>query len=68
MRKYILLAICVGALALPLAACNDPKDAATDTATVAQSYGPSPNLPPPEHSWIPTVDIASVSRWPDGAG
>jgi glucose/arabinose dehydrogenase len=63
MRKYILLAICVGALALPLAACNDPKD----TATVAQSYGPSPNLPPPEHSWIPTVDIASVSRWPDGA-
>src|SRR6059058_753386 len=67
MRQYILLAICVGALALPLAACNDPKDAAPDTATVAQSYGPSPNLPPPEHSWIPTVDIASVSRWPDGA-
>src|SRR5436309_3384526 len=63
MRKYMLLAICVGALALPLAACNDPKD----TATVAQSYGPSPNLPPPEHSWIPTVDIASVSRWADGA-
>jgi glucose/arabinose dehydrogenase len=63
MRKHIPLAICVGALALPLAACNDPKD----TATVAQSYGPSPTLPPPEHSWIPTVDIASVNRWPDGA-
>jgi glucose/arabinose dehydrogenase len=62
MRKYILLAIGIGALALPLAACNDPKD----TATVAQSYGPSPALPPPEHSWIPTVDIASVSRWPEG--
>ena len=63
MRKNILLATCVAALALPLAACNDPND----TATVAQSYGPSPNLPPPEHSWIPTVDIASVNRWPDGA-
>ena len=63
MRKNILLALCVGALALPLAACNDPQD----TATVAQSYGPSPTLPPPEHSWIPTVDIASVNRWPDGA-
>jgi len=61
--KNILLATCVAILALPLAACNDPKD----TATVAQSYGPSPNLPPPEHSWIPTVDIASVNRWPDGA-
>jgi glucose/arabinose dehydrogenase len=63
MRKHILLAIGVGALALPLAACSDPKD----TATVAQSYGPSPSLPPPEHSWIPTVDIASVNRWPEGA-
>ncbi|HMB42903.1 MAG TPA: sorbosone dehydrogenase family protein, partial [Luteimonas sp.] len=63
MCKNILLATCVAILALPLAACNDPKD----TATVAQSYGPSPNLPPPEHSWIPTVDIASVNRWPDGA-
>ncbi len=63
MRKNLLLATCVAALALPLAACNDPKD----TATVAQSYGPSPTLPAPEHSWLPTVDIASVSRWPDGA-
>ena len=67
MRKNIHLALCVGALALPLAACNDPKETATDTATVAQTYGPSPTLPPPEHSWIPTVDIASVNRWPDGA-
>ena len=46
MRKNLLLAVGVAALALPLAACNDPKD----TATVAQSYGPSPTLPPPEHS------------------
>jgi glucose/arabinose dehydrogenase len=63
MRKNIHLALCVGALALPLVSCNDPKD----TATVAQSYGPSPTLPPPEHSWIPTVDIASVNRWPNSA-
>ena len=63
MRKNIFLAAYVAVLALPLAACNDP----TDTASVAQSYGPSPNLPPPEHSWLPTVDIASVTRWPDGA-
>ncbi|MDE5457424.1 sorbosone dehydrogenase family protein [Bradyrhizobium sp. CSA112] len=63
MRNNILLAICVGALALPLASCNESKE----TATVAQTYGPSPTLPPPEHSWIPTVDIASVNRWPEGA-
>ena len=42
MRKNIHLALCVGALALALAACNDPND----TATVAKSYGPSPTLPP----------------------
>ena len=54
MRKHLFLALSVGALALPLAACNDAKE----TATVAQTYGPSPTLPPPEHSWIPTVDIA----------
>ena len=63
MRKKLFLATCVAALTLPLAACNDPND----TATVAQSYGPSPNLPPPEHSWLPTVDIASASHWPEGA-
>lgn len=63
MRKHILLAMGVGALVLPLAACNDPKD----TATVAQSYGPSPTLPPPEHSRIPTVNIATVNRWHEGA-
>ena len=57
MRKYILLATCVGALALPLAACNDPKD----TATAAESYGPSPTLPQPEHSWIPRLSISPRS-------
>ncbi|WKA28389.1 PQQ-dependent sugar dehydrogenase [Bradyrhizobium roseum] len=62
-NKLFLRTVCIAALALPLAACNEPKE----TATVAQSFGPSPQLPPPEHSWIPTVDIASVNRWPDGA-
>ena len=62
-NNHFLQTICVAMLALPLAACNEPKE----TATVARSFGPSPNLPPPEHSWIPTVDIASVNRWPDGA-
>src|SRR5690349_15375920 len=63
MRKNLLLAMSIVALALPLAACNDPQD----TATVAESYGPSPNLPAPEHSWIPTVDIATTKPWQDGA-
>jgi glucose/arabinose dehydrogenase len=62
MRKNLLLAMSIGALALSLSACNDPQD----TKTVAQSYGAAPALPPPEHSWIPTVNIAPATSWPAG--
>jgi len=63
MRNHLLLAMCVGALALPLAACDDPHDA----VPLEQTYGPAPILPPPEHSIIPTVDIATPDPWPDSS-
>ncbi len=63
MRKNILLAVSVVMLTLPLAACNEPQAAATADRT----FGPSPTLPAPEHSWIPTVDIATPKPWPMGA-
>ena len=63
MRNKALLAIWIGALALPLAACSDPPE----TATVAETFGPSPTLPAPQQSWIPTVDIATPNVWPDGS-
>jgi glucose/arabinose dehydrogenase len=53
----------MAALALPLAACSD----AQDTATAEKSYGASPTLPAPQQSWIPTVNIATATSWPDGA-
>jgi glucose/arabinose dehydrogenase len=62
MRNKILLAISMSALVLPLAACNDPQD----TVTAEQSYGPSPTLPAPQKSWIPTVNVASASSWATG--
>jgi glucose/arabinose dehydrogenase len=61
MPKKILLAIFIGALALPLAACNEQ-----DTVATEQTFGPSPTLPAPEHSWIPTVNIATATGWPVG--
>ena len=61
MRNKILLAMWVAALALPLAACNEQN-----TVPVEQTYGPSPLLPPPEHSWIPTINIAPAVGWPVG--
>jgi glucose/arabinose dehydrogenase len=62
MRNQILLAIWIGALALPLAACNDPRDA----VTAEQSFGPSPVLPAPQKAWIPTVNVAKAVGWPAG--
>jgi glucose/arabinose dehydrogenase len=62
MRNHLLLAIWIGALALPLAACNDPAT----TASAEQSFGPSPTLPAPQSSWITTVNIATATGWPAG--
>jgi glucose/arabinose dehydrogenase len=63
MRNKILLAMLISASALTLSACNDPQD----TATAEQSFGPSPSLPAPQKSWIPTVNVASATGWPAGA-
>ena len=62
MRNRIRLAMWVGALALPLAACNEPST----PAVAEQTFGPSPTLPAPQHSWIPTIDIAAATGWPAG--
>jgi len=60
--KNLLLLSCIGILALPLAACNEQ-----DTAATEQTFGPSPTLPAPQSSWIPTVNVAKAVGWPAGA-
>jgi glucose/arabinose dehydrogenase len=62
MRKNVLLAILIGAFALPLASCNEPQN----TVSADQTFGPSPALPAPQNSWIPTVNIAAATGWPAG--
>jgi glucose/arabinose dehydrogenase len=60
MRKTLFLAMSVAAAALSLAGCNgDPQD----TVTVSQSYGPSPVLPEPQQSKVPTVNVAAAIGW-----
>jgi glucose/arabinose dehydrogenase len=61
MRNRLLLAMWIGALALPLAACDEPE-----TAAVEQTFGPSPTLPAPQHSWVPTFNVASAIGWSAG--
>jgi glucose/arabinose dehydrogenase len=63
MRNHLRLAICVGALALPLAACDE----SSNTAVAEQTFGPSPTLPAPESSMLPTVNVAKAVGWPSGA-
>jgi glucose/arabinose dehydrogenase len=62
MRNHLLLAISVGALALPLAACNE----SSNTAVAEQTFGPSPALPAPQSSLIPTIKVAPATSWPQG--
>jgi glucose/arabinose dehydrogenase len=61
MRNILLSALFAGALALPLAACNEQ-----DTVSAEQTYGPSPTLPAPNYSWFPTVNVATATGWPAG--
>jgi glucose/arabinose dehydrogenase len=62
MCNHLLLAISIGALALPLAACNESSDA----AVAEQTFGPSPTLPAPQSSLIPTINVAPATGWPPG--
>jgi glucose/arabinose dehydrogenase len=61
MRNHLLLAIAIG-VALPLAACNE----SSDTAVAEQTFGPSPTLPAPQSSLIPTINVAPATGWPQG--
>jgi len=60
----LLPALAAGAALAALAACATGE-------VIAQSslpgVGPSPQLPPPEKSWLPTVNIAPAEGWPEGA-
>jgi glucose/arabinose dehydrogenase len=55
-RRRVALAV------LMLVACAHPA-----TLTVGAGTGPSPELPPPKTSLIPTVKVADAKGWPDGA-
>ena len=59
--KSLLLMLWIAGLALPLAACNEPH-----TVAAEQTFGPSPTLPAPEASLLPTVNVAKAIGWPAG--
>ncbi|RUM98291.1 sorbosone dehydrogenase family protein [Pseudaminobacter arsenicus] len=36
------------------------------TVAIEDGYGPNPKLPPPNPTWLPTVNIAKADPWPEG--
>ena len=52
----------VAAAAIALTSCGDMA-----RLTVEQGMGPTPALPSPRSSLIPTIDIAPAQGWPNGA-
>ncbi|MCG5240900.1 PQQ-dependent sugar dehydrogenase [Azospirillum doebereinerae] len=56
------LALAATLSATILAGCGEQA-----TLPVAAGTGPTPTLPEPNATFIPTVNIASVQRWADGA-
>ena len=56
-RGWILFA----AMAIALTACGE-----TSKLPIEAGFGPNPQLPPPNQTLIPTVNIAPVRGWPQG--
>jgi glucose/arabinose dehydrogenase len=61
-RRFVAWVSCLLA-GVVLAGCGDSA-----TLTVAQGTGPRPELPAPNRTWLPTVNIAPATGWPQGTG
>lgn len=59
-RKLLLASSLL--IILPLAACGEQATVASE-----QGFGPSPTLPAPNKTLIPTVNIAKATGWPANA-
>ncbi len=62
MRKLLINALVIVAVAAGLAACRDEA-----SLPVSAGTGPHPQLPEPRQRWIPTVEVAHATGWPQGA-
>ncbi|HEY8332350.1 MAG TPA: sorbosone dehydrogenase family protein [Tardiphaga sp.] len=62
MHNKHFISVCLFALALPLAACNEQS-----TVAAGEDFGPSPKLVEPNKTLIPTVNIATAKGWQNGA-
>ena len=62
LMRPCLITLLISAVALTVAACGEMA-----TLPLSAGIGPSPKLPPPNKTLIPTVNIAPAKGWPPGA-
>ncbi|MDB5799922.1 MAG: sorbosone dehydrogenase [Rhodocyclales bacterium] len=60
-RKSLTAPLCLTVLALGLAACGE-----TATLPGSEGFGPTPKLPAPNPTLLPTMHIAPATGWPAG--
>ena len=60
-RLAIVYLLLVASLSLNLVGCGD-----TATLPVQAGTGKNPTLPPPHHTWLPTIHIAPAKGWQGG--
>ena len=61
-RTFVTAIVVVLIVAGVLTACGEHA-----TQPLEAGFGPSPVLPPPNHTLLPTVNVASATHWPPGA-
>jgi len=60
-RQRLFPLLILAASLLNLGGCGD-----TATLPVQAGMGKDPSLPPPHHTWLPTIHIATAKGWPEG--
>ncbi len=60
--SIVVYTLCAGLALVGIASCGDKA-----TLSVLQGSGPNPTLPEPNHTLIPTVNIAPATGWNNGA-
>jgi glucose/arabinose dehydrogenase len=66
MRARVLLTALLGAASLQ-ACAQQGQVQPVNSQGYQPGFGPNPTLPAPEHSLVPTINIAPAEPWPQGA-
>ena len=62
MHKLLMTSLLLVAVTVGLVSCRDEA-----SLPVSAGTGPHPQLPEPRQRWIPTVEVAHATGWPEGA-